>query len=447
MTLSDDCRGRVKEEKAPKVLVIEDSAVYQSMICDAIRSRLDFATDSARSYSETRRLIGEPGAHYFAAVIDRVLPDANDGEVVDFVLERRIPTVVLTETYNDDVREQLMNKGIVDYNIKEGRHGIDLTVTVLQRLYTNDKIGVLVVDDSRFYRRYLRGLLVAYRYDVFEAADGESASKALQSNPHIKIVITDYDMPGMGGFELTRRLRQQCGSDVAIIGLSSSDQRSLSARFLKCGANDFLAKSFCREEFYCRVTQNVDAIERAAQLRDASIRDYLTGLYNRRYLFEASQLMYSNAKRHELSMAVAILDVDDFKMLNDEYGHEAGDAALVHLANILSDRLRKTDVVSRFGGEEFCLILSNSEPDAVAAILDALRDEIERTPLARGAQQLAITVSIGASCRLSSSFKEMIIDADRMLYKAKESGKNRVEMHLPECSTEHLSGPRHRGVP
>ena len=217
---------------------------------------------------------------------------------------------------------------------------------------------------------------------------------------------------------------------MAVIGVSAHDDGRLSARFLKNGANDFINKPFSTDEFYCRVTQNIEMIEYIREIREASHRDFLTRLGNRRYFFERCPEIYERAKSGNGSMAVGMIDVDHFKRFNDRYGHDAGDLVLKHVARILEDHCEADDIVARFGGEEFC-VLSNSRPRReLADFFDNLRGAIAESHVHYEGEKLSVTVSIGIATRTLGTIDEMLNAADEQLYEAKNNGRNQIMLAL-----------------
>jgi diguanylate cyclase (GGDEF)-like protein len=202
----------------------------------------------------------------------------------------------------------------------------------------------------------------------------------------------------------------------------------MAARFLKIGANDFITKqTFLTEEFYCRVTQNIENLERIHLIREASIKDALTGLYNRRYFFETGNKLFANAIRENLTITCGMIDIDHFKNVNDTYGHEAGDKTLVHISSILNHRMRNTDIVARLGGEEFCVLAINMRKEYAKKVFEELRVKVEKSSIEiEDEGKIHITVSMGVVTELADSLEDMVKKADKLLYEAKESGRNRV---------------------
>jgi len=413
-----------------RILVVEDNKAVARLISSRVTQELDFITKVAHSYEEARGILDENDA-FFLAILDLNLPDAPDGEIVDLVLAREIPSIVLTGTLDDEVRKRILSKNVVDYIVKEGMHAIDYVIHLIKRLRNNRKIKALVVDDTATFRHLISRLLTLHKFNVITANDGLDALQMVKQHPDLKLILTDYEMPNMNGFELVAELRKDFTKDMmAIIGLSANTSETLSAQFLKKGANDFLSKPFLNEEFYCRVTQNVEIVELIHEIREASIRDYLTGLYNRRYLYEIGNNLHSNAMRDNLAIAVGMVDIDYFKKINDTYGHDVGDIALKHVANLLTEHVRKTDVVSRCGGEEFCVILTNVDRQRALLVFGKIRKMIEKSEIQADGKIIKLTISTGVCTIIQNSLESMIKKADEMLYEAKESGRNRVVIDI-----------------
>ena len=278
-----------------RILIVEDSLVFTKMLKKKIESELEFQVESVSTYSEAARLISDKKSNFFIGLLDLNLPDAPYGEIVDLVISNGIPVIVFTGDFSDAVREIFWSKKVVDYILKEGRHNLDYLVSLIKRIYRNKSIKILVAEDSKIYRKHICRLLKVHQYQTLEANNGNEAIEILNMTPGIKLVITDYNMPEMDGFKLITKIRETYSKeDLAIIGMSASEKHDLSARFMKNGANDFIDKKFSSEEFYCRVSQNITMIEHIQSIKDLSEKDYLTGLYNRRYFFESGRNIYSN---------------------------------------------------------------------------------------------------------------------------------------------------------
>ncbi|MBG0778061.1 MAG: response regulator [Desulfovibrionaceae bacterium] len=250
------------------VLVVEDSPVQAKIISKQIEALTAFPTLIANTMEQTEALLAAHAADVFIAVVDLNLPDAPDGEAVDLVMSHGVPCIVLTATFNDELRQKFLDKRVVDYFFKGSIQDMDPMVSSLERVSKNRLVKVLLVDDSRMERNYIRSLLKVQNFQVVEASDGLQALEVLENNPDVRMIITDYEMPKMDGFEFIKQVRQRHKKDsVAIIGVSAAGSGALSALLLKNGANDFLTKPFEAEEFYCRANQNIEIIDIIEELK------------------------------------------------------------------------------------------------------------------------------------------------------------------------------------
>ncbi|OQX27959.1 MAG: diguanylate cyclase response regulator [Desulfobacteraceae bacterium IS3] len=409
-----------------RVLMVEDSRFFGTVIKKRIQSELQAEVRWVQTLSETYELLNSMANDFFIALLDLNLPDAPNGEIVDLVIGKGIPVIIFTAEYSEEVRKYIWSKkNVADYVIKEGAPTIGYIVSLIRRIHRNRFIKVLVAEDSEPFRKMVCNLLRVHQYSVFEAADGSEALKIMAEHSDIRMVVSDFGMPYTDGIQLTKKIRKKHSREqVAIIGVSA--QESMSVRFIKSGANDFIRKPFSSEEFYCRITQNIEMLEHIQKIKDLSNKDYLTALYNRRYFFEVGHKLFANAKRHNMNITVAMADIDFFKQINDNYGHDAGDEVLKRISLILKNRFRESDIVSRFGGEEFCILAMNSDPAQSFGLFETVRKTVESSETRVGDKSVRHTVSIGICTELTDCLTTMIRRADLMLYKAKQQGRNCV---------------------
>ncbi|HLP67784.1 response regulator [Ciceribacter ferrooxidans] len=253
-----------------RIIVAEDSNVFTSMIRTRLKELFNIDVEICRSFEDLQaanELSDEPVT---LAISNINLPGAEKGEALEYLIDLNIPTIIFTGTFQEQLREKLLAKDIVDYILKDNIFAVEMLAESVCRFLTNHRHHVLVVDDSPTARALLSSRLKRYNFRVSLAESGAKALEILRANQDIGLVITDYNMPDVDGFELTRRIRGVRGShELRIIGVSSSTDRLLSARFLKVGGNDFMLRPFIDEEFYCRVNQNLDTLTqiKAAQQR------------------------------------------------------------------------------------------------------------------------------------------------------------------------------------
>ncbi|MBP2549206.1 PleD family two-component response regulator [Neorhizobium galegae] len=261
-----------------RIIVAEDSNVFTSMIRQRLKEIVGVDVDICRTHEDlmmANELSEEPVT---LAISNINLPGAENGEALEYLLDLNIPTIVFTGTFQEQTREKLLAKDIVDYILKDNVFAVEMLVESVCRFLTNHRHHVLIVDDSPTARALLSTRLKRYNFRVSVAESGAKAIDLLKKNADIGLVVTDYNMPDIDGFELTRRIRSVRGShELRVIGVSSSTDRLLSARFLKAGGNDFMLRPFIDEEFYCRVNQNLDTLlqiksMQAYQRREASAK-------------------------------------------------------------------------------------------------------------------------------------------------------------------------------
>lgn len=410
-----------------KVLIVEDSSVILKILKHVAKQSLELEPLFASTMAEAQNLYEKHKDELFAGIIDLALPDAPNGEMVEFLLSENFPVIVLTGSYNEERREILVKQGVVDYVVKESRYSYRYAINMVNRLYKNQKIQVLVVEDSKQYRKHIARLLMAHKYQVLEAENGIEALSQLKQNPHVKMVITDYNMPEMDGFELVQAIRRQYEkTDMIIIGLSGEDGGLLSIKFIKNGADDFLNKPFQQEEFYCRITNNIESLEQMNRIQELANRDYLTSLYNRRYFFEEGEKLLKQAVKNNTEIALVIIDIDNFKFVNDEYGNEAGDEVLKIFSQDLDSNLGRF-LVSRLGGVEFGIIVPGLSNSKVVNLIDSFKQHLAAKIIDVNDDDF---VRLGFSAGVTNIKYDSIIaslnQADSYVLRAKEAGKNMV---------------------
>jgi diguanylate cyclase (GGDEF)-like protein len=396
-------------------LVVEDSRAYRNYL-QQILTKAGYDVLAAESYDEAKStLASQP--ELLCAVLDYCLPDAQDGEIIDLLLSHNQKVIVLTAMFQEDIREQMLAKGVLDYILKDSMASVSYLLPLIKRLTNNQQHKCLVVDDSMTVRHHVVQLLEHQYIQTLQAENGQQAIELIEQNPDITFILTDHDMPIKDGITMIRELRQNFDKNqLAILGISGSDDHTMTARFLKAGANDFLYKPFNQEEFFCRVHQILDMKEATTELFRMANQDALTGLWNRRFLF--GQACDGCEKRN-----IAMLDIDFFKKVNDNYGHDGGDAALVMVANILKIYF-PDDVIARFGGEEFCIQACGSYEDFVTR-LEQMRQRVEKTPIPYQDKNIQVTISVGVAS-VEGDLDQQIKVADDRLYQAKGNGRNQT---------------------
>lgn len=413
-------------EHANRLLIVEDSRAMLCAVEAVLKDTLDYPVDCASTLADASVLLEQHPGAYVAAVVDLHLPDADNGEMVDLALAKGIPVIVLTSDINEQLRSEISARPIIDYVVKQSANSLHVVSQDIIRLLRNPEQSVLIVGTDGSFSAHLQQILRNQHLNVLVAQNVEEALEIAGQCPNISLALIDQLSEDYKGIELTSTLRARYPTtQMSIIGISGSIDPFVAVRFIKAGADDVLRKPYLTEELVSRVNARLDNLDNINTIMDLANRDYLTGLYNRRHLFTAGTALYDNACRNHIRLTVAILDIDHFKKINDSWGHEAGDAVLKAVAAELKDMLRKSDIVARIGGEEFCILAVNV--DSPFDLMEKIRQRIETFQvLIEPDKSLSVTVSAGISLSLGDSLESMMRQADVALYAAKEGGRNRT---------------------
>jgi two-component system cell cycle response regulator len=292
---------------------------------------------------------------------------------------------------------------------------------------------ILVVDDSLVVRSVVRGWLEEQGYRVVEVEEGQAAIETCLAEPP-DVVLLDIEMPGLNGHDVLARLKSEPAvRDIPVVFLTNHASMDEVLRGLGGGAHDYLRKPFEPAELVARV----DAAFRVKKLQDELHRrndeldeisrtDALTGLFNRRHLEEQLRVNVSASQRHGYGLGLLLLDVDHFKLVNDTYGHPAGDSVLCELSRRIVSGLRAGDVAGRWGGEEFLVILPHTDLVGTIQAGERIRSAIAAEPFVMAGTVAAVTASGGCTAQVGASAEELVHAADAGLYEAKASGRNRI---------------------
>ena len=299
--------------------------------------------------------------------------------------------------------------------------------------------SVLIIDDSDAVREKIIKTLESFQLFVryYEAEDGLEGFKKLLSAP-VDIVLCDLEMPRIDGFKFLSMMKSRPDlQNTPVIMLTGMGDRELKIKGLEQGASDYITKPFDPEELVARVKVHLkiknlqDDLKRTNELLlELSNTDHLTGLFNRRYLMDALEKEIQRSTRKGGNLSMIILDIDNFKQVNDTYGHLQGDVVLKSVAVQLQKELRNYDIAARYGGEEFIAVLPDANLKEALFVADRVRMSIQSTKFDGSLSELGLTVSLGValfSTADANSVDSFIKRADDALYRAKANGKNRVE--------------------
>jgi len=415
-----------------RIILVDDDKFVLKVLSKLIKEKIGIETVPVMNFKELEKVLKENT--YLLSICDYHLPDAEHGEAIDFLIKNKVPTIVLTASYDEKLREEILEKGVIDYLVKGIPNITDHIIYAVSRALRNRKTKILIVDDSQADRALMKKILKNMLFQVFEASRGSEALEILNKYPDIRLMILDYYLPDEDTVGLIYSIREKFKkNEVGIIVVSGIIKTNMIPVLLKAGANDFLSKPFSKEEFMVRVNNTIDMLDIINELEFYAFKDPLTGLYNRRYFFEEAPKLWKLAKRHGSKLACIIIDIDDFKKINDTYGHDIGDEVLKDFAKHLRNFFRReSDLIARTGGEEFTLFISYEKKEKLLEHLEKFRKYIEENILRitvylrdlKEDLKIKYTISMGVELDLKDSLKEMIIFADRKLYESKNKGKN-----------------------
>lgn len=296
---------------------------------------------------------------------------------------------------------------------------------------------VLVVDDSLIYRKLIRDCLQDWGLVSIESETGAEAWQVLQQSDSPKLVILDWVLPDIDGIELCQRIRNAAAARpyVYVILLTGKDGRKNMLTAMEAGVDDYLVKPFDGSELKARILVGKRILELQQELisareamRHAATHDSLTGLVNRGQVMDVLNRELARSKRDAKPVGIILADVDRFKSINDTAGHLFGDQALQEISRRFRHKLRVYDVVGRYGGEEFLMVLPGCDSMTTIIRADELRSYVASTPVILGKTTRTITVSMGvAASGQGATAESLLAQADSGLYHAKHKGRNRVE--------------------
>jgi two-component system cell cycle response regulator len=290
-----------------------------------------------------------------------------------------------------------------------------------------ERQSVLSVDDDRDLRDLLHELVTGMGLISATAVDGMNALEKMKED-QFDIVITDINMPRLNGIGLIKRVAAEY-SDTDVIAITGFQTEYNYTDIIALGASDFISKPINMNEFEAKIKRILRERSMRAELKQLSTRDSLTGLYNRRYLDENLRNEAIRASRQHYDLYLLLIDIDNFKIYNDKYGHQQGDRLLQELAQIISRNIRdNVDSAYRYGGDEFAVTLLHANPRQALMVADRFCREYNKKNLIPTSLSIGIAKLKNSSSDLARDLNSMVREADQALYLAKNNGGNQKVM-------------------
>ena len=294
---------------------------------------------------------------------------------------------------------------------------------------------ILMAEDDLISRRILETILTKWQYEPVVAVDGDEAWEIMQKTDSPNVAVLDWEMPGKTGVEICQRVKKLHASNPPyIIILTAKNDKADIVKGLDAGANDYVSKPYDKNELLARIRVGQRMVELQSELIDAkdalaheATHDPLTGAPNRRAILNNLSKELIRVNRTNSKLSVGICDIDYFKHVNDTYGHQVGDDVLCRVVKNIQSCLRPDDLLGRYGGEEFLLVVPDITDSAEKKFYERIKTQIADHKIITRSGEVDITISIGFTCtRGDKTADEMLAAADAALYRAKDNGRNQV---------------------
>lgn len=346
-------------------------------------------------------------------------------ETTSRVYRRKLPVVLLSSRGDIIPRLEAVRAGVAAYLTKPlNCTALIDTLDGFSADQQQEPYRIMVVDDSPVMAQLYAQTLMEAGMEVCQLTDPMQILQSLSAfSP--ELILMDMYMPECSGAELAAVIRQQPDFDsVPIVFLSSESDVSKQLDAMREGGDDFLTKPIAAHHLMTSVTLRAS---RYRVLRSMMVKDGLTGLFNHTKILDTLDIEIARAQRHQRPLSFAMIDIDHFKAINDGYGHPVGDQVIRALSRLLRDRLRKTDVVGRYGGEEFAIIMTDTEASVAQRILDEARIAFNEIQHYNGTQKFTVSFSGGVvGYRPGEKDETLVRRADEALYQAKHAGRNQI---------------------
>jgi two-component system cell cycle response regulator len=416
------------------ILHLETSHLYQRLIAD-ICLELGISYKHCTSAEEGLEILENNSISLILTAME-----LREGKSEDFIKRINdskhlsIPIIVITGNDSFEDRKRMYELGIVDYIIKKSsqneiKEHLKSYISTPYSEVSLKKVLFAVCDDSSLDRNIIERIFRIH--NISNVDFFESAEDLLASDKPYDVYLLDLVLKNISGHQVIKQLREN-GSQSVIIAISGIDNTKTVSQVLNNGANDYITKPYSNDLFMARIRTNVrsyillkEVREKTKQLEKMALTDGLTGLANHKHIFDQLDIEIDKVARYGNDLSIIMLDLDRFKKMNDTYGHQFGDVILKKVSEIIKDSIRHVDYAGRYGGEEFMLVLPQTNLETARKVAERIRERVTRIKANR--KDFSVTTSGGVAQYKGESAKEFIKHADNLLYLAKESGRNNIQ--------------------
>jgi len=416
------------------LLHVDNNFFYREII-HALSLEKDFQYFSAKSPERAYEIIQTTPIDVIVTGLE--FKDVDEVQLVKSLIalkQNTVPLIVLSAYENDTLKEYLFELGITEFISK--KNFVDYLQHLISKLEYRDIIStklkslrICVLDDDRSQIALIKKML--HNNDIHNASYYSHSKALLSSDNKYDLYLIDFILPDISGETVIAKVRAQ-DEYAVIIAMSSLTGQSVISNLLLTGADDFISKPLQENLFIARLKANIRTYSLMAELREKNTllnslatQDGLTGLYNRNHILHLIEVEMERSQRSNLSLSIVMFDIDYFKKINDTYGHHAGDVVLFEIGKMWNCGNRKIDFVGRYGGEEFIVLLPETNYEGAKIYAERLRETIEKKMF--GKEKLKLTISGGVATYMGETVVELLKKADKNLYQAKSNGRNRIE--------------------
>jgi diguanylate cyclase (GGDEF)-like protein len=411
------------------ILLIDDSLNTINFIKEQIKEEnILLEIISCSNYKEAAEKIELFKKDILVSITDIHLSDSDNGEIVSLLLDNKITTIVLTSTLNKELEKIIKSKKIIEFIQKNDLYSMKYAIESVKRLISNQKETVIVIDNKlnliNSYIHYLRDIKL--NIEIFPNEE-EALVYILDNIENVKLILTEFSYSNTNAYNTILKIREVYRKDkIGIIVFSDINDTNIIYKSLKFGANDFIFVPATTEEFYLKINLNLELLKNFKKMEDYANKDPLTDMFNRRFFFESGKMLLRESKRQNQNLSYLLIDIDHFKKVNDTYGHDVGDKVIIETSKILQKHIRNSDLLCRYGGEEFAFILNLEDKKIVNNICLKIKDKIQSIQMKIEGVPLNFTVSIGVFVGNVNTIEEGLKKADDALYYSKNNGRNQV---------------------
>jgi len=417
-----------------RALIVESSRLFQNVIEQIFSS----TGVECRIYSSAKEALEASHDDYTFILVSRTLKDIS-GEIFlsQYAIQHSLGDALTILLTSSEVNEIMLEANKAGYKLVFNRKNIeslhDIVIRILNSRILELEANILFIEDSKSIADVISSLFRENKATVHHVSRISEMQSAFNDN-NFDLVVTDYHLhdneTGDDVISYVRNIDNDEKASTPILVVSGETNQAKRISFLRNGANDFIIKPYDTDELLVRsssLIKNYRLLKQSRhqqqQLAKMALTDHLTGLYNRHSLYDIGPKYISNALRHKTPLSLLVIDLDHFKKINDTRGHSVGDLVLKAVSSVMQTACRTEDMVARFGGEEFIMLLSSCSIEHAIKKAENLRVAIE----SHEPEGLVVTSSIGVSQLLADDNFDTLFDrADKAVYEAKETGRNKV---------------------